>query len=118
DDAIQAFSRDFLDQNDALFRARQAEHRIRDCHGDLHSEHICCRDPLTIFDCIEFNEAFRYCDVASEIAFLAMDLDYHGHPQLAAHLVARYAAHSDDATLHQLVPFYQSYRAYVRGKVD
>lgn len=118
DDAIQAFTRDFLRRHDALFRKRQAEHRIRDCHGDLHTEHICFADRLMIFDCIDFNPAFRYCDVASEIAFLAMDLDYHGHPELAVHFVSRYAAHADDPDLQHLVPFYQCQRAYIRGKVD
>ena len=118
DDAIQRFARGFLRTHDALFRRRQAQQRIRDCHGDLHSEHICCRDPLVIFDCIEFNSQFRYCDVASEMAFLAMDLDYHDHPELAARLVERYAACAADAELPRLVPFYQCYRAYVRGKVD
>jgi aminoglycoside phosphotransferase family enzyme/predicted kinase len=118
DDAIQRFARGFLRTHDALFRRRQAAHRIRDCHGDLHSEHICCSDPLVIFDCIEFNPQFRYCDVASEIAFLAMDLDYHGHPELTAYFVARYTVHASDQDLTRLVPFYQCYRAYVRGKVD
>jgi len=35
---------------------------------------------IVIFDCIEFNELFRYDDVAAEVAFLAMDLDYNGYP--------------------------------------
>ena len=118
DDAIQQFARDFLRTHDALFRRRQAEQRIRDCHGDLHSEHICCTDPLVIFDCIEFNSQFRYCDVASEMAFLAMDLDYHDHPELAAQLIDRYTAGAADPDLRRLLPFYQCYRAYVRGKVD
>lgn len=118
DDAIQRFARGFLRMHDALFRRRQAGRRIRDCHGDLHSEHICCTDPLVIFDCIEFNSQFRYCDVASEMAFLAMDLDYHAHPELAAHLIDRYTAGATDADLRRLLPFYQCYRAYVRGKVD
>jgi aminoglycoside phosphotransferase family enzyme/predicted kinase len=118
DDAIQAFARGFLVRHDALLRRRQAGHRIRDCHGDLHSEHLCFAKDLVIFDCIEFNRQFRYCDVASEIAFLAMDLDYHQHPELAAHLISRYAAYADDPDLPGLVPFYQCYRAYVRGKVD
>jgi uncharacterized protein len=117
DDAIQEFSRTFLQRHEVLLRARQDEQRIRDCHGDLHSEHICCGDRLTIFDCIEFNEAFRYCDVASEIAFLAMDLDYHGQPELTAHLVSRYVAYTGDPDLPRLLPFYQCHRAYVRGKV-
>ncbi|MBI4517776.1 MAG: AAA family ATPase [Deltaproteobacteria bacterium] len=118
DDAIQDFSRDFLARNAPLFRRRQSERRIRECHGDLHSEHICFTNGLVIFDCIEFNQRFRYCDVASDVAFLAMDLEYHGRPDLADHLVARYAAESGDEQIKQLVPFYACYRAYVRGKVD
>ncbi len=118
DDAIQRFARGFLRTYDTLFRQRQAQQRIRECHGDLHSEHICCSDPLVIFDCIEFNPLFRYCDVASEMAFLAMDLDYHDRPELAARLIDRYATNAVDPDLRRLVPFYQCYRAYVRGKVD
>lgn len=118
DDAIQTFSINFLRHNVSLFRQRQAQHRIRECHGDLHAEHICLDPEPVIFDCIEFSPRFRYCDTASEIAFLSMDLDYHGHSALARHLVAAYAAYADDADLPRLVPFYQCYRAYVRGKVD
>ena len=118
DDHIQAFVNRFLAREEALFRARQAEHRIRDCHGDLHADHLCFVDGVVIFDCIEFNPRFRFCDVASDLAFLAMDLEFHGHPELAAHLIDRYAAYSGDTTLPQLIPFYTCYRAYVRGKVD
>jgi hypothetical protein len=118
DDAIQAFTRAFLRNHDALFRRRQVEQRIRDGHGDLHSEHICFDDGVVIYDCIEFNPAFRYCDVASDVAFLAMDLAYHDRPDLAERLVMRYAAHAGDGDLRRLVPFYACYRAYVRGKVD
>jgi aminoglycoside phosphotransferase family enzyme/predicted kinase len=118
DGAIQEFSQEFLRQREPLFRRRQAEHRIRDCHGDLHTEHICFDGEPVIFDCIEFNAKFRYCDTASEIAFLAMDLGYHHRPELARQLVSAYAAHANDPELPGLVPFYQCYRAYVRGKVD
>ena len=118
DDAIQAFARRFLKNHHDVFHSRQAEGRIRDGHGDLHSEHICYDDGIVIFDCIEFNPRFRCCDVASEIAFLAMDLDYHDHPEHAAHLVARYSTYANDPGLRRLLPFYQCYRAYVRGKVD
>jgi predicted kinase len=118
DDVIQRFAQSFLQRETGLFRRRQAEGRIRDCHGDLHTEHICYGNGLIIFDCIEFNPQFRYCDVASEIAFLAMDLDYHERPDLTAELVSRYGGYAKDADLPRLLPFYQCYRAYVRGKVD
>jgi len=117
DDAIQAFARDFLARHDALFRRRQAEGRMRDGHGDLRCEHICCTDGYAIVDCVEFSPQFRYCDVASDIAFLAMDLEYLGHADLAAHLVTRYAAYANDPELPRLEGFYRCYRAYVRGKV-
>jgi len=118
DDAIQAFAREFLARHDDRFRRRQEEGRIRECHGDLHCEHICFTEPLVIFDCIEFNTQFRYIDVASDIAFLAMDLEFHGRNDLAHRLVAAYVENSGDAGITALLPFYQCYRAYVRGKVD
>ncbi|HVN85551.1 MAG TPA: AAA family ATPase [Candidatus Binatia bacterium] len=118
DDAIHDFSATFLRREESLFRERQTSGRIRDCHGDLHSEHVCFTDGLVIFDCIEFNQQFRYCDVASEIAFLAMDLDYHDRPDLAARLIASYVEGSGDNGLPRLMGFYRCYRAYVRGKVD
>jgi aminoglycoside phosphotransferase family enzyme/predicted kinase len=118
DDAIRSFSGNFLSAQKALFRRRQRQHRIRDCHGDLHSEHICFTDPLVIFDCIEFNERFRHCDVASEIAFLAMDLDYHERPDLAERFASHYCEVTGDAEVLRLLAFYKCYRAYVRGKVD
>jgi len=118
DDAIQHFARRFLKRHDDLFRRRQAQQRIRDGHGDLRAEHICCADGVAIIDCVEFNPRFRYCDVASDIAFLAMDIEDLGYPEYAARLVDRYAEYAADAELHSLLPFYRCYRAYVRGKVD
>lgn len=120
DDAVIArYCRTFLQRHDALLRRRQTEHRIRDGHGDLHAEHICFTDQgLAIFDCIEFNPAFRHRDVSAEVAFLAMDLEYHGRADLADLLVHRYGELADDADLPRLVPFYACQRAYIRGKVD
>jgi aminoglycoside phosphotransferase family enzyme/adenylate kinase family enzyme len=118
DDAIRRFCRDYLRGHDGLLRRRQAEGRIRDGHGDLHAEHVCCTDPLVIFDCIEFNPSFRHRDVAAEIAFLAMDLVFHHRPDLADRLVARYSELARDPDLPLLVPFYACQRAYIRGKVE
>lgn len=119
DEAIQRWCHGFLATHDALLRRRIAAGRIRDGHGDLHAEHICCLEPEPlIFDCIEFNPAFRHRDVAAEIAFLAMDLTCLGHPELAARLVERYAAAAGDDEMLRLIPFYACHRAYIRGKIE
>jgi len=118
DDAIQSFIRAFFEAQAPLFRARQEAGRIRDCHGDLHTQHICFTDELAIFDCIEFNPRFRYIDVASEVAFLAMDLEFHDQPQLSDHFVECYSVDAEDPDLARLVPFYKCTRAYLRGQVD
>jgi len=116
-DRIKNFSASFLEQ-DELFAARISAGRIRDCHGDLYSANICLADQVYIFDCIEFNERFRYCDVASDIAFLAMDLDYHGLSSLSRRFVKRFIEKSGDAGLQKMLNFYKCYRAYVRGKIN
>ena len=107
----------FLESRSALFQQRITEGKIRDCHGDLHLQHICLADEILIFDCIEFNERFRYSDVAADISFLLMDLDLHGFPREGAQLAASYLSFSRDWSLFLLLDFYKSYRAFVRGKV-
>ena len=114
---LKGYTYQFLRQNQALFQQRVGAGRIRDCHGDLHAAHICLENGLCIYDCIEFNDRFRYGDVASELAFLAMDLDFHGFPGLSRALVEEYISASGDDLLGVLL-FYKVYRAYVRGKVE
>jgi hypothetical protein len=92
---------------------------IKDCHGDLHLGNICInRDGICIYDCIEFNERFRYIDTASDIAFLAMDLDYNGYHGLSRFIVAEAARLMDDPGMYGVIDFYKCYRAFVRGKVE
>lgn len=107
----------FMEKYSSLLSRRVVEHRIRDCHGDLHLEHICVTDGIVIFDCIEFNERFRYSDVASEVAFLSMDLDFNGFTEYAQIFETAYIRYSGDQELGLLLNFYKCYRAYVRGKV-
>jgi len=114
---IKDYTNRFIETNAPLFRQRIADGRIRDCHGDLHAAHICFTDDICIYDCIEFNDRFRYCDVASEIAFLAMDLDYYGRRDLSRIFVDAYVAFSGDKELTKLLNYYKCYLAYVRGKV-
>ncbi len=108
----------FFRTNGKIFERRIASDRIRDCHGDLRLEHIFWGEEISIFDCIEFNQRFRYTDVAADIAFLAMDLDYHGREDLSDHLVHAYVGESGDFELMEVLDFYKCYRAYVRGKVE
>jgi len=115
---IKNYTNSLLKKNAPLFHKRIAEGRIRDCHGDLHAAHICFNDGICIFDCIEFNDRFRYCDVASEVAFLAMDVDHYGQAELSRGFVNAYINRSQDKELVELLNFYKCYRAYVRGKVE
>jgi len=115
---IEDYTGHFIRSNAGLFEKRVREGRIRDCHGDLHAAHVCFTDDICIYDCIEFNDRFRYCDVASEIAFLAMDLDRYQQAGLCRHLVDTYVGLGHDEELLKLLNFYKCYRAYVRGKVE
>jgi aminoglycoside phosphotransferase family enzyme len=115
-DKISAYANNFLENID-LFAERIAAGRIRDCHGDLYSANICLAEQVFIFDCIEFNQRFRYCDVASDVAFLAMDLDYQGLAELSDYFINTFIARSGDQGVVKVLNFYKCYRAYVRGKI-
>jgi aminoglycoside phosphotransferase family enzyme len=114
---IQTRINDFMAKRFDLFENRVANKHIRDCHGDLHSGNIFVTTKICIFDAIEFNDRFRYSDIAADVAFLAMDLDFQQRKELANHFINKYLQYSKDQTLIPLLPFYKCYRAYVRGKV-
>jgi hypothetical protein len=107
----------FMKRDVPLFEERIAQARVRDCHGDIHSGNIFVTKRIYIFDAIEFNERFRYSDTASDVAFLAMDLDFKGRTGLSDFFVKKYVEYSGDRELMKLLSFYKCYRAYVRGKV-
>jgi aminoglycoside phosphotransferase family enzyme len=116
--SLRNWTEDFYRSNRALFMERIAQGRIRDCHGDLHMEHICLTEDLPIFDCIEFNDRFRYSDTIADIAFLLMDLEYHGGADLAGTLWNYYKDLAREEEMDALLTFYKVYRAVVRGKVN
>jgi aminoglycoside phosphotransferase family enzyme/predicted kinase len=120
--AIDSFCRAFITAHWRPLNDRAHEGRIREGHGDLRAEHVCLlnteKSEIDVIDCVEFSERLRYGDVASEIAFLAMDLDRLGAPGLADELVESYAETAGDENLASFVPFYKCYRACVRGKVE
>ncbi len=117
-DALKRWTDDFYRSNRDLFFKRIEQGRVRDCHGDLHMEHICFTEPLSIIDCIEFNNRFRYSDTVADIAFLLMDLEYHGGKDGAAILWNFYKELAGETDRNSLLTFYKVYRAFVRGKVD
>lgn len=116
-----------LNSKRGLIRSRVRSGRIREGHGDLHAGNICLdpRDPdgsgqggLVIYDRLEFSKPLRCLDVAAEIAFLAMDLEYHGHASVAAALTEQYAMRRKDGELAVLQPMHRCHYAAVRGMVE
>ncbi|MDD5189789.1 MAG: hypothetical protein PHE50_01960 [Dehalococcoidales bacterium] len=117
--AISRYTRNFIKNNAELLKRRVIEGKIKDCHGDLHAQHICFTTKgIAIYDCIEFNDRFRYVDVAAEVSFLAMDLDHWGNPDLSQYFVTAYVSQSRDKDVLKLQHFYKCYFAYVRAKVS
>lgn len=116
--AIRAYLKDFVAAHYELLNNRARQGYVRDGHGDLRCEHVCMTRDIQIFDCLEFSEPLRCVDVASDIGFLAMDLDSLGALQLADELVHAYAKETAEDSFATLITFYQCYRACVRGKVE
>jgi uncharacterized protein len=117
-DRILGRSARFIGRNESSFHERMRDGRVKDCHGDLHSGNIFVQgNDIVIIDCIEFNREFRCVDVASEIAFMAMDLDAHGREDLADIFVSEYVALTGDSGLLGMLGLYKCYRANVRAKI-
>ena len=117
-EALREWTETFYRSNQSLFSQRVAAGRVRDCHGDLHMEHVCLTESIQIIDCIEFNDRFRYSDTIADIAFLLMDLDYHGGEDFSRFLWHRYKKEAQEKDIEPLLDFYKVYRAFVRGKVN
>lgn len=110
----------FLKRHETRLRERVAGGFIRDIHGDLHSGNIFLYREPVIFDCIEFNDAFRRIDVLYEVAFLCMDLEAFEKPGLSDAFFSSYAGSfkcietQEDVAIFQ---YYKCLRANVRAKV-
>ncbi|MDH5655710.1 MAG: AAA family ATPase [Spirochaetia bacterium] len=118
-DLIRLYTDRFYQQQENLFQRRMEQGWIKNCHGDMHLEHFHKhRGAWCIFDCIEFNERFRYIDAACDIGFLLMDFDFNGRSDLALSLDEKLNQFLPDTDRKQMMDFYKCYRAYVRGKVD
>ena len=99
---------------------RKAGGWIRECHGDLHLGNLVLTDTdqITIFDCIEFNDDLRWIDVINDLAFLLMDLRFHGAGGFAQRLLNTYLEYGGDFAGVALLSYYQVYRAMVRVKIN
>jgi predicted kinase len=118
-EAIRHYTNKFYVRNENIFCDRIQQCRIRDCHGDLHLDHVhITPQRLSIFDCIEFNDRFRFIDTANDLAFLAMDFDFECRSDLADLLLQNAARQFRDAGMLKIANFYKCYRAFVRGKVQ
>ncbi len=117
-DALQAWAQSSFDRLEPLFARRKAEGFIRECHGDIHlGNATIINGKVVIFDCIEFNEPFRFTDVYADTAFLAMDLEDRGLKSLARRFLSQYLELTGDYQGLELLNFYKAYRALVRAKV-
>ncbi len=109
----------FIQKNKDLFEQRILDKRIKRCHGDVRTKNIFIhKKEIYIFDSIEFNEKIASCDVAAEVAFLAMDLNIYGKEEWADVLVKEYIKLSGDNDIMRLIDFYICYRALVEALVE
>lgn len=102
----------------ALFAARLTAGCARDGHGDLLAEDVFCLDDgPRVLDCLEFDDRLRYGDVLSDVAFLAMDLEHLGRPDLGRYFLDQYRECSAASWPGSLEHHYVAYRAQVRALV-
>lgn len=118
-DALEAWAQSSYERLQPLLAERKAQGFIRECHGDIHLGNVAqIDDQVVLFDCIEFNEPFRLIDIASDAAFLAMDLEDRGLKCMARRFISTWLEHTGDYQSLELLNFYKAYRAMVRGKVS
>ncbi|MBI3978697.1 MAG: phosphotransferase [Chloroflexi bacterium] len=115
--AVASATQEFLEAASDRLAARAATGRVREGHGDLRPENVCLEAQPIVFDGVEFSRRLRVADVAAEVAFMAMELEAAGRPDLARCFVDAYVAASGDAEIPELLDFYRCQRAVVRGKV-
>ncbi|HEY9620101.1 MAG TPA: AAA family ATPase [Crinalium sp.] len=117
-DETRVYTDRFFAERDALFTSRMQNNWIRECHGDIHLRNICYwNDHLLLFDCIEFNEPFRFVDVMFDIAYIVMDLEARQRPDLSTLFLNTYVEQIGDWEGLQVLPLYVNRQSYVRAKV-
>ena len=116
---VRELSTQFIAGRAVLFADRITLRRIVDGHADLLADDIfCVDDGPVLLDCLDFDDALRHVDGLDDAAFLAMDLEFLGRPDLAAEFLDEYCLRAGDSAPQSLRHFYIAYRALVRAKVD
>ncbi|MEM1242339.1 MAG: AAA family ATPase [Cyanobacteria bacterium P01_H01_bin.26] len=114
----QAYTDQAFTEWKKCFQNRIENNKIRECHGDLHLRNICLwQHRIFLFDCIEFNETFRYVDTMYDVAFTVMDCDARGRSDLGSTFLNTYLEDTGDWEGLEVLPLYLSRQAYVRAKV-
>ncbi|WP_227715339.1 bifunctional aminoglycoside phosphotransferase/ATP-binding protein [Marinobacter sp. 1-3A] len=117
-DNLEAWTQTTFERHRDLIAQRRTDGYVRECHGDLHLANITVYEGrVTVFDCIEFNEPFRWIDVINDLAFLLMDLESRREPALANLVLNTYLEYRGDFEALPLLPLYKAYRALVRAKI-
>jgi aminoglycoside phosphotransferase family enzyme/predicted kinase len=118
-EATKQYTDNFFVQHPELFKSRIDNNYICECHGDLHLRNIALwHDKIMLFDCIEFNEPFRFVDVMYDVAFIVMDIESRGRKDLGNAFLNAYVEQTGDWEGLQVLPLYLSRQAYVRAKVN
>ncbi|WP_194827883.1 AAA family ATPase [Nocardia sp. XZ_19_231] len=116
---VEASAMRYLDGREALMDNRIRDRRIVDGHGDLLAEDIFeLPDGFRVLDCLDFDDTLRHLDCLDDVAFLAMDLEFRGHAELADRFLDEYLEATADPAPASLRDHYIAYRAIVRTKVD
>ncbi|MGJ3245615.1 MAG: AAA family ATPase [Elainellaceae cyanobacterium] len=117
-DETWAYTDQFFSNQTDVFASRIQNNWIRECHGDLHLGNICLwNNTLFLFDCIEFNEPFRFVDVMFDIAYIVMDLEVGKRPDLSNAFLNAYVEQTGDWEGLRVLPIYINRQTYVRAKV-
>lgn len=117
-DETRAYTDRLFTEQEPLFSQRIENNWIRECHGDVHLRNIALwNDEILLFDCIEFNEPFRFVDVMFDIAYIIMDLDARDRHDFSHRFLNAYIEQTGDWEGLQVLPLYLSRQSYVRAKV-
>jgi aminoglycoside phosphotransferase family enzyme len=117
-ESVISFQLQFLEDNARLFDSRVRSEHVVEAHGDLRPEHVCLelRRPV-IIDCLEFNRTLRTLDVASELAFFALECDRLGAPEIGDLVLNKCSEETGDSPVPQLLAFYKAYHACIRAQI-